>query len=238
MKKASEFILNEMQSKCNAYAALLLYRLLNLPVNAEPASLLSLSISDDEGAKHAIDEVAKAFQPNPLQLEIIPNSGKEIFHICKALTEVHPEYKQEVIEPEDENRLYNDDPTERHILITAPPVDKNRYDVLMDAVDVQYNECLSNIEKVNSIYKQKEAKLAQDMSPDDIKELDDAFEETYDTHKKMIDGYRANKEQEIETAYQKYLAEQEAKERNQQEMDMAHNEQAAQSMKLDSYDDN
>jgi len=232
MRKAVQNLISEMEGKMSGYAALMFYRLLNLPVKAEPASLLPLDIRDDEGGQYTIESAAYVFQPNEQQLEIIPKLDNMIFAIGKALLDVHPEYKQEVITAEEENRIDSKDEEEKHILITAPPVNKDRHDVLMDAVDALYKECMTNLDKTKGIYKAKLAEMVVNQPPEDGKEGDDAIDQTYKTHKEMVDGYRTNKEKEIEDAYQKYLAQQQSSDMQQKEQDAAHDKQAGLSMKF------
>ena len=132
MKRAIEVIIGEMESKLSGYAGLLNYRFMNLCVKAEPAALISITIEDEEGEVKNLEDVAHAMLANDYQYEIIPMDPKHVFSICKGMYLSHPEFKQDIVTPDDENKLYYDQTDEKHILFTVPEANKDRYDVLMD----------------------------------------------------------------------------------------------------------
>lgn len=233
MKRAVEILIGEMKGKLGGYAVLLQYRYMNLCVKAEPAALLSLTVINSEGESNDIENVAKVTLKTEFQFEIIPNEDDLLFPICKALMVSHPEFKQEVINPEDNDRLYPDDKEERHIICTMPEVDKNRHDLLMNSVSALYDECLVQLEKAHGVYVTKMTAKMEGQSPSDTQEAMDAVDEAYDQHKDIVKQYRELKEKEIEEAYQHWLTDKQEKEQQLQEEHAARNDQAGMSIKFD-----
>ena len=233
MRRAVEILLGEMKGKMGGYAVLLQYRYLNLCVKAEPAALLSLTVIDSEGEQHDIENVATSTLKNEYQFEIIPNEEGLVFPICKALMRSHPEFKQEVIKAEENDRLNPQDDDEKHIICTMPEVDKNRHDLLMDTVSALYDECLVQLEKAHGVYVAKMTSKMAGQSAGDTQEAMDAVDATYDQHKDIVKQYKELKEKEIEEAYQRWLTEKQEQEEQQQEEHAARNDQAGLSMRFD-----
>ena len=233
MKRAVEILLGEMKGKLGGYAVLLQYRYRNLCIKAEPAALLSLTVVNSEGEPNDIENVAKVILKTEFQFEIIPNEEEMVYPICKALMKSHPEFKQELVTPEDKDKLYPNDREERHIICTMPEVDKNRHDLLMDTVSTLYNECSVQLEKAHGVYVTKMTVKMESQSPGDSQEAMDAVDATYDQHKDIIKQYKELKEKEIEEAYQRWLAVKQEKELQQQEEQAARNDQAGLSMRFD-----
>ena len=215
MKRAIEVIIGEMESKLSGYAGLLNYRFMNLCVKAEPAALISITIEDEEGEMKNLEDLAHAMLANDYQYEIIPMDPKHVFSICKGMYLSHPEFKQDIVTPDDENKLYYDQTDEKHILFTVPEVNKDRYDVLMDGVKVKLATNLEGLPK------------------DEIEEAKKKMEDSQQTYSNLIDEYLTNKKKEIEDAYQHYLQEQAAKQAEADEIAAAHNVNAGLQYRVD-----
>ena len=234
MKKAVKLLIGEMKNKLGGYAVLLQYRYMNLCVKAEPASLLSLEVIDNEGDYMEIEDAAMVMLKNDSQFEVVPKDEALLFPLCKAFMKGHPEFKQELVNvPEEENRLDRDNSEERHIIITMPEVDKNRRDLLMQSVSSLYDECGVQMDKTKSEYTTRLLSKMEGESPDDIDEAKRSLEDGYNQHKDIIKTYRENKEKEIEEAYQRWLTNQEELEQEQQEKDEAMGEKAAKTLNFD-----
>ena len=233
MKRAIEVIIGEMESKLSGYAGLLNYRFMNLCVKAEPAALISITIEDEEGEVKNLEDVAHAMLANDYQYEIIPMDPKHVFSICKGMYLSHPEFKQDIVTPDDENKLYYDQTDEKHILFTVPDVNKDRYDVLMDGVKVLYDQCMVEVKKVNAAYTAKLATNLEGLPEDEIEEAKKKMEDSQQTYSNLIDEYLTNKKKEIEDAYQHYLQEQAAKQAEADEIAAAHNVNAGLQYRVD-----
>mgnify|MGYP002619941544 CR=1 FL=1 len=211
MRKSIERIIDEMKSKLNGYVVLMFYHFTNYCVKAEPMALLSLTIEDEEGEEKDFEEVAYASQPNDYQFEIIPQEPGLLFNICKSILEAHPDFTQEVITASEENRIDDDNKEEQHVICTMPVVNDDRHDLLMDGVKLQYDACKLKLETTYDAYKVKLTSMMLGDKPEDVEEAEGELENMYNEYVKMADEYKANKEKEIEDAYQKWLAEQKEK---------------------------
>ena len=212
MRKSIKIVLGEMDAKLTGYTGMLNYRYLNLCIKAEPAALLSLTVSDIEGNVYNIEEVADSIQADKFSFEIVPHDLEMLPFIQEGIKEAHPEFKQEVIKPKEETHFFQSNTeeydNERHILCTMPEVDNNRYDTLKEAVKKLYDECMVEIDKVKAKY----TKLLADKSTDlPKKEADEAKEKLEALSKQYSDAcksYYDNKKKEIEESHQNWLANQ------------------------------
>ncbi len=212
MRKSIQILLGEMDAKLTGYSSMLNYRYLNLCVKAEPAALLSMTITDIEGNLYHIEEVADSMQADEFTFEIVPHEMEMLPFIQKGIEEAHPEFKQEVIKPKDEDHFFMANTVEyeaeRHIVCKMPEVDNNRYDVLKESVKTLYDQCMTEIEKVKAKYTQI---LADKTSELPKKEADEAKEKLEALGKQYSDTcklYYDDKMKEIEESHQKWLASQ------------------------------
>lgn len=228
MKRAIKLIIGEMEGKLNGYAVLLNYRYMNLCVKVEPAALVPVAITDNDGQSRTFEEVAGAMSIDEYTFEICPFDQKLIFNICKGLKLAHPEFKQEIIKAAEEDMLSDDpDEDERHILCHMPEVNDDRRDVLMDGVKVLYDQCMVEVNRVKGEYTPRMAQKVIGLPEEEIDEATNALEERFDLYKNLIDQYRANKEKEIEDAHQKWLNERSEQARQRQEDAATHGDDKA-----------
>ena len=106
MRRSIELLIGEMESKLGGYAGLLNYRFMNLCVKAEPAALLTVVVMSSDGERLNLEKVARARLANKFQYEIVPMSSDLLAPICKGFMDAHPEFKQEVVTPDDDHRIY------------------------------------------------------------------------------------------------------------------------------------
>ena len=237
MKKTIEILRGEMESKLGGYAGLLNYRFMNLCVKAEPAALLSVIINSSDGDVLNLEKVARARLANKYQYEIVPMTSDLLLPICKGMINAHPEFKQEVITPDDDSRIYPNQEDEKHIILTVPEVNKDRYDSLMDAVKLLYDQCKVQIDKVNAFYTAKLAAKLAELPKVEIDEAKEKMENSQNMYSKMCDDYLSAKQKEIEEAYQRYLADQAAKQAEADEKAAARGENAGQVFNINQEDE-
>ena len=210
LRKSIEVLLGEMDGKLSGYAAMLNYRYMNLCVEAEPAALVSLTVTDIEGNVYNIEEVADCMQPNQFAFEIVPRHMAMLPFIQKGIAESHPEFKQEVIVPKDEDHFYMsgtvDYDAERHILCTMPEVDDERYKLLTETVKALYDDCMVEVDKIKAKYTQMLADRSKDLPEDEADEAKTEQEKLLNQYSEAIKNYRDNKEKEIEEAHNTWLA--------------------------------
>ena len=209
MRRSIKIIIGELDGKLTGHAALLNYRYMNLCVKAEPAALLSFTITDIEGNTYNIEEVADTLMPDDYSFEFVPKEMGMLPFIQEGIAEAHPEFKQKVIKPEADDRyFYPDTPEydqERHLICTMPEVDKNRYDFLNEAVKSLYDEAKL---KIDQVYTEEQAAYVQILSqkPEELDEVNKELDRMHDETLRNILGSRDDKLQEIEDAYLRYLS--------------------------------
>ena len=233
MKIAIENLIREMEGKLSGFTTLLIYRYANLCVKAQPMALLSAEIIDDELGEMKIEEVAGVTMPDEYHLKLIPYDPRFNFSLCKAIKKEHPEFKQELVAPEDA-----DDEKERYLILTMPEVNTDRRDALIQAVDTLYDGCKAKIDKTCADYRLKlEKKIVALPSDDERNEAKDAMEAKIKTYQGLVDTTKAEKVKEIEEAYQRYLNEQTAQRDKADETAAARGEHAGRQMRVGDSDE-
>ena len=233
MKVAIETIIHEMEGRLNGYVSLLIYRYANLCVKAQPLALLSAEIITDERGSLPIEKVAGVLMPDEFHLKIVPFDPSFIFPLCKAIKLEHPEFKQDLVVPEDST-----DEKERHLILTMPEVNKDRRDALLEAVDTLYDGCKAKVDKTCAEYRLKlEKKIVILPTDDERNEAKDAMEAKIKTYKDMADLNKTEKVKEIEEAYQRYLDEQTSKRNQADETAAARGEHAGRQLRVGDSDE-
>lgn len=228
MKLIIESLIHEMEGKLGGYATLLMYRYANLCVKAQPLSLLSLVVEDEEQGPMTIEQVAGVKMPDEFHIELVPYDPRFNFPLCKAVKQEHPEFKQDLVKPE--NAEGED---ERRLILTMPVVNSDRHDELTDAVGVLYDGCKAQVDKTVANYRAKLEPKITPLPSDERNESQNAFDSTVKTQMDIIDKLKADKLKEIDDAYQKYLDEQAAKKAEADEQAAAHGQNVGQQMRLD-----
>ena len=232
MKLAIETLIHEMEGKLGGYVTLLVYRYANLCIKAQPMSLLSVLVDDDEQGQMKIEEVAGLTMPDEYHLKLTPYDKRFTFPLCKAVKVEHPEFKQDLIKPDNA-----DDDEERVLILTMPEVNDDRHDELTDAVGVLYDGCKAQIDKTVASYKVKLEPKITPMTSDEHDEAQNAFDSSVKTHTDLIEKVKADKLQEIEEAYQHWLADQTAKQTAADEKAAARGENAGQEFRINEEDE-
>lgn len=221
-----------MEGKLGGYVTLLVYRYANLCVKAQPLSLMSVVVEDDELGQMKIEEVAGLTMPDEFHLKLIPYDKRFYFSLCKAVKEEHPEFKQDLVKPDDAT-----DENERYLILTMPVVNDDRHDELIDAVNLLYDGCKAQIDKTVASYKVKlEPKIIL-LSSDEREEVQNALDNSVKMHTSTIDNVKADKLEEIEEAYQHYLADQTAKQTAADEKAAARGVNAGQAFNINQEDE-
>lgn len=214
----NNYVISEIESaqkKMSGYIALLNFRFMNLCVKAEVASLLPVTVYID-GQECNIEEVANVNMPNEYQLGVYPKDPERLPDIIAAIYEAHPEFKMEKKTIGD-----SDDEASMIALYTMPEVNKDRYDLLMNAVKGLHEECKTRLDKIYGDYQARFAKMLVDAPSQDVEEAKKALDELNDKCRDMERDLLIKKEDEIEEAYQKYLREEEEKKNAEPDYDIS-----------------
>lgn len=211
----------------NGYISLLSFRYMNLCVKAEAASLLPVTVTVN-GQDMNIEGLADVAVPQEDMLAVVPHESAYLLQIGKGVMLAHPEFKMDIVQPE---KSKNEE--DKYLTFTMPEVDDARHDLLIDGVDTLHDQCIAKINLLLDVYT---VKIAAKMVGEDLETIDavkDKLTDMHDFYTDLCNKQADVKKKEIEDAYQKYLAEQEAKLQEKQEEVAAHSDEVAQRMKLD-----
>lgn len=226
MRENTSVLLEEMRGKMSAYAFQFGYYLSNLPVKAEAAAMLPISVEVD-GKKVNLEEVAGAGILDETHFFFYPNEKKLMPNIEEAILKVHPDYKisHQKLEgaPED-----NDE----QIVAEVPPVDKDRHQQMKDAVGTFADTCKSQMDANSQLYNGRIAMSLAGASNEEVKEAKDAAQQICDWHDDLVKKYRENKEQEIDDAYAAWQKGNTQKASEENEQEQAEGEDAMFNMKM------
>ena len=223
----AEIKLNEYENVLGGYTGLLTFRLANLCVKSDPASLLVVSV-DVFGKQNNIEDVSKVGVLSDEKMDVYPFHEDLLPMIGKAIAEVHPEFKQSL----ETLHSKSTDKDIRYLQLTMPEVDKNRRDLLMDGVDLNFNDCKAKCEAAKQKYLFELTDKMQGSSERDTNEAKERFNKMSDDNMKMAQAATDKKKKEIEEAYQRYLSKQADKNAAENEQKAAEGRDVSPSMKL------
>ena len=208
MRRSIKIILGELDGKLTGHAGLLNYRYMNLCIKAEPAALLSLIITDIEGNVYNIEDVADTMIPDDFTFVFVPKEMEMLPFIQKGIAETHPEFKQDVIKPQEDEHFFvassADYDKERHIVCKMPEVDNNRYDVLKQSVKALYDERMVEMDKVKAEYTKTLSERTANLPKEEADEAKDKMEALFKQYSDLCKQYHDTKEQETEDAYKQW----------------------------------
>ena len=191
------FIISEIrdaEKKLGGYHALLNFRYSNLCIEADPASLLPVTIVMGSSTMN-IEEMAEvATTDNKYQLMVLPKYQDALESIQLAVFQAHPEFKVEVKSVNDQMR---------YLLYEMPEVNKERYDFLHEAVKGLHDECKARIEAVINDEKLSFAELYASR-PDDLDEANKGLDEIRTDFIERIGTLLRKKQTDIDLAYLRY----------------------------------
>ena len=227
MKLDVELQIKEYDSVLSGYTVLLVFRLMNLCVKAEPASLLPAVVLF-RGAEKKIEEVANVGIMADDQLDVYPFHDELLVPIGKAIMDVHPEFRQELKNV----KIENQEKELNFIRLHMPEVNDDRKKVLLDGVDNFGKATKEQLDAAKSKYKVRVDQKLYKSSKDEIEEAKNRMDELYDQYSKRADKAVEDKKKEIEEAYQLWLEKKAQKQMEMQEQQAASGDDVKSSMKM------
>ena len=197
------FELTDFAKKVKGYSMLFNYRMTNLCVKAEPTALMPVTVLV-AGTEYNLEEVANIMRPDDFSFDVYPKNPNNLQDIISGIFDVHPEFKMELKTDKAEHEGGED---KHHAFYTMPVVDKDRRKLLNDTVKVFHKECMANLDVTYAELQTRLVEPYAKMSPQDIDEAGKAFKKVYDKAREECDKMLQLKQNEIEEAYQRYLAE-------------------------------
>ena len=230
MRRSVVLLLNEAKQKMSGYLGLFLYRLMNLCVKAEPASLLSVDIQEGD-TSFGLENFAQVAQKDDYHFIIMPKDRGLTSEIVKAIVRAHPEFKYE-IKKADEKSNDDDEEAEVYIEVAMPEVNEDRRDLMNDTVDLLYKDCKTHCDLVFDKYTVEIGAKLMQATEEEKKEGKEQLQDLHYKIQEMMDGYKDRKLKEIEDGYQMYLSERQEKEEKSLSKEKAEGKNAGMSMKL------
>ena len=227
MKLDVELQIKEYDGVLSGYTVLLVFRLMNLCVKAEPASLLPAVVLF-RGAEKKIEEVANVGIMADDQLDVYPFHDELLVPIGQAIMDVHPEFRQELKNVKIENQEKELNFSRLHM----PEVNDDRKKVLLDGVDNFAKVTKEQLDATKSKYKVRVDQKLYKSSKDEIEEAKNRMDELYDQYSKRADKAVEDKKKEIEEAYQLWLEKKAQKQMEMQEQQAASGDDVKSSMKM------
>ena len=208
-----------MSEKLSNQCIIFSYRLQNLCIKAEPASLLSIQVNIDGQNKNIEECAAIGKGDDKYTFKIIPLFEEDLPQVALAIKRAHPEFKQDIeelqIDDVDMASVMISESTEDarkvrnlpYILLTMPEVNDTRYDVLTEGLKLCYDECKAKIDAIYNASKLKFDKEKLLETKDDQDKLDGLVEKIKTKTDEQCEQIYNNKLQEIEAAYSKWQEE-------------------------------
>lgn len=239
MRRATIAEYDRLADKLASLVAMMDYRFKNICVKAEEVSLLPIT-ARIEGEDKNLEDCATIGKDDDYHFMIFPKYDEDMMDIAVGIARVHPEFRQErksmpvTVPDRDGNEKEVD---AKYILLTMPEVDDERYDVLKEAVKVEYNLCKEQMEGANIVAQAKFATLAAGETKEDLDILQEEVDKLNEEWSGKRDDIHAAKLKEIEDAHRKWQEEQEESNQQRREEEAARGESAATSMKIHGSDD-
>ena len=206
MKRSISNQYDQLQEKLKGYVAMMNFRYINLCIKADPVSLIPVKVNV-EGTEKNLEQVAMTAKKDDYRFWIVPKYDEDKDSICKGIAKVHPEFKQKEDTLKIEGISEDGEAYDVHYIeLTMPDVDDNRYNALIDAVDVVYQECKTLMEAAVSKAKAEIAFLSVGEPKEDIDGINKAVDNLNEKCEKQRDKLRDKKLQDIEDAYKKWLS--------------------------------
>ena len=196
------FEISEFQKKLNGYNMLFNYRMTNLCVKVEPTALMPVTVIL-ANAEYNLEEVADIIKVDDFSIDVYPKNQNNLQQVIDGIFDVHPEFKMELKTDKAETEGGED---KHHAFYTMPEVNKDRRDLLNDLTKTFHKECQANLD---AAYAELQVRLVEPytkMSPAEIDEARQGFENVFNKAKEMCDKLLQAKLDEIEEGYQRYLA--------------------------------
>ena len=183
------------------------FQLKNLCVKADPVSLLDMKVLIN-GEFQELEKCTTIGRKDEFTFAIAPHYGEDMPALMRAIFKAHPEFKQEISKMTVKTKDLKGNSKDQevpYILVTMPEVNDDRYDLLIDGVNLCYDKCKALMEAAVAKSEAKFAQLLIGEGDDARDELKDSIDLLKDEWFKKRDQTRDEKLQEIEDAYKKWL---------------------------------
>jgi len=228
MKLDVELQLAEYDKVLSGYTVLFIFRLMNLCVKAEPASLLPVVV-EFNGTEKKIEETAQVgIKEEENALDVYPLHEDLIVPIGKAILDVHPEFRQELKTV----KIDGQEKELKFIRLYMPEVNDDRKKTLEDGVKTFRESASAQMDAAKAKYTALVEKGLYQCPKEDVEEAHNKLDEITDEYTKRVDKAEEDKQQEIEEAHKLWQEKKEEKQKEQQEQQAAAGVDVKSSMKM------
>lgn len=229
MNRAILMEFQKMDKRMGGYVGLLKLRYANLCVKADAVALLCVDVQDD-GETLNIEDVAKVKMEGEYQMHIYPEDEELLPNIAKGILSVHPEFKQEILDPEEEEVDESSNPylIQHSLMLTMPEVDDDRYDLLTNGIKGLRDQCQAKLDAIYPEYWNRVSNAVEQEEPAKKEKSVKTFEDRRKLYNDQVKEMYETKLKEIEEGHQRWLASQQEKEASV----AAEGKQAGMSMKM------
>ena len=207
MKRAIVNEYTSLEEKYTGFVNLLNYRLMNLCIKAEEASLLPIKVNVD-GTSANLENVATLAKKNDYEFIVVPNYTDDMDNIAQSIAMMHPEFKQTFDKWEVESLNQKQEKVMRNvpfIQLTMPEVNDDRYDLLKETTDLIYDDCKIRMETAKVKATGEVEGMLAGMTEDETNEVKNAFEQLSEDWESKREAIYQQKIEEIDDAYNKWL---------------------------------
>ena len=207
MKRAIVNAYTTLEEKYSGFVNQLNYRLMNLCIKAEEASLLPIKV-DVDGSLANLEDVATLAKKNDYEFIVVPNYTDDMDNVAQAIAMIHPEFKQTFDKWEVESVNMNQETVMRnvpYIQLTMPEVNDDRYNLLKETTNLAYDDCKTRMEAAKVKATGELEGFLADMTEDEANEVKKAFERLSEEWESKRDDMHQQKIEEIDVAYNKWL---------------------------------
>ena len=212
MKRSIVNTLNELNGRIMGHVAVMSYGYCQLCVKADASSILGFEETWN-GLPQKIEDLADVYvhaeEGDDDKLDLFPKRSEYLPLLAKGIFEIHPEFKQDLLTFEGVDKEDEDNPDAKYLRLIMPEVNKDRHDVIMEAIDLLYKQCVAKLDALKVKYGVMITKQTATSDPAAVKEAQDTLTEQIDQGKEMCENLTAEKRKEVEDAYQRYLTQQE-----------------------------
>lgn len=198
------------------HIAVMSYQYCQLDIKGEPSSLLDIEVTLSDGELHNIEDIAYVIIPQEPertdQIDIYPKQQDSLRPLLRALYEKHPlvQYSLPEMHEDPDEAQATGLPPRHYITMTMPAMTKERRDATNDIVDALHQQCKLRIDKVFAKQEALTTKQYKDQDPSTMKQQLELAKQIRDEHLDMAQQLTDQTHADIEAAYQRYLAKQEA----------------------------
>lgn len=212
MNRAILMEFQKMDERMGAYVALLKLRYSNLCVKADAVSLLCVDVLDG-GKTLNIEDVAKVKMEGDYQIHIYPEDEESLTNIAKGIFAVHPEFKQQVLDPEEEDVDESSNPylIQHTLMLTMPEVDDERYDLLTNGIKGLRDQCQAKLDELYPEYWTRVSPAVEQEEPAKKEKSIKTFEDRRKLYNDQVKEQYETKLKEIEEGHQRWQASQQEK---------------------------